>query len=423
MQKLLAAKILAGISLLLLVCGFTVPIVGFQGTLERIGQNRIDAIPSWVYPLWNFYQHNRYIGFGVPSEAEGDLAKMIEAGAQVGVPSLPVWRFSLEAPNYPKEAFPEGLPIFIHLDGLSGEVQEMNTINHYVGMAPMEHGAPIEKALAPYALMAVSFMLFLFVLYDRLWTLWLLLPGVLLPFIFLGIYGFWLYYFGHNLSMGAITIEPFMPVLMGKGKVAQFTTHAGPAAGFWVLLAISFLSIAAGWLKSRALANQKPGPIPRRSHIAAIVALLASVIVLAYVAKTQIQAQTWPMAFETLLKKPQPIPAQVPMAAPPESIERQQGAPKGDEEQKIGSLREKAGRIGALEVSAEYRKHCSSCHGLGGEGGIGPVLAGRGKEELQEKIKLFLKNEDPMHIAILEGMSQDQIDALAGEIAGFGSKE
>ena len=121
----------------------------------------------------------------------------------------PIWWVSLTAPNYPKDAFPDGIRIHFHFDGvyngckaaakgtrMANEiiekdlghdderynpitdakkdinkgaqgldcVHEMNTINHYVGMFPISTGAPVEKPLAKFffgffAVMLVAFML------------------------------------------------------------------------------------------------------------------------------------------------------------------------------------------------------------------------------------------------------------------------
>ncbi len=107
----------------------------------------------------------------------------------------PIWWVSLTAPNYPKDAFPDGIRIHFHFDvvkngcsavgastrmgsetmqadmGPDSErynpildakkdinkdaagldcVHEMNTINHYVGMFPIATGAPVEKPLAKF---------------------------------------------------------------------------------------------------------------------------------------------------------------------------------------------------------------------------------------------------------------------------------
>ena len=107
----------------------------------------------------------------------------------------PIWWVSLTAPNYPADAFPDGIRIHFHFDGVyngckaAGKgtrmaneiiqkdlahdderynpildaqknvdkgaegldcVHEMNTINHYVGMFPIATGAPVEKPLAKF---------------------------------------------------------------------------------------------------------------------------------------------------------------------------------------------------------------------------------------------------------------------------------
>jgi hypothetical protein len=120
----------------------------------------------------------------------------------------PIWWVSLTAPNYPKEVFPDGIKIHFHFDGVfngckaagagsrlgretmqsdMGEdserynpildknkdmnkdaqgldcVHEMNTINHYVGMYPIDTGSPVELRLSKFifgwfAVMLLGFM-------------------------------------------------------------------------------------------------------------------------------------------------------------------------------------------------------------------------------------------------------------------------
>lgn len=257
-NSLIKARVFALLALVILLLGFTIPIVGFHGTLERVEEGKIENIPSFVFPLWNLYTKGRYINSATPKEAVGDLRKMIEEGAEIGVASVPIWSVSLEAPNYPKEAFPEGIPVFFHFDGFSGEVHEMNTINHYIGMDPMERGGPYERVIAPYALVFLTFLFVLFLAYDKKWTIYLMLIPVILPFIFIGLYSYWLYWFGHNLhEWGMFEVKPFMPTVFGDGKVAQFTTHSYPTIGFWLLVVISVLSLLAMLSKRKALKSQR----------------------------------------------------------------------------------------------------------------------------------------------------------------------
>ena len=78
--------------------------------------------------------------------------------------SAPVWWVSLEAPDPPAESFPDGVRILFHFNGvfsgsrIAGQrrdrveealdwTDEMDTINHYVGMYPIASGGPLEVFL------------------------------------------------------------------------------------------------------------------------------------------------------------------------------------------------------------------------------------------------------------------------------------
>ena len=88
----------------------------------------------------------------------------------------PIWWVSLKAPNYPPEAFPDGIRIHFHFNGVfngcqkleSDEVQvdealncvhEMDTINHYVGMYPIASGGPVERVLSQFLVSFLAVML------------------------------------------------------------------------------------------------------------------------------------------------------------------------------------------------------------------------------------------------------------------------
>lgn len=87
----------------------------------------------------------------------------------------PIWWVSLTAPNYPAEAFPDGVRIHFHFNGVFNGcekvekaeiredealdcVHEMDTINHYVGMYPIAAGGVIERALSPFLVAMLGVM-------------------------------------------------------------------------------------------------------------------------------------------------------------------------------------------------------------------------------------------------------------------------
>jgi len=248
------SKIFASLALIILTLGFTFPMIAFHGTLNQIHEGKTEEISSLSKSVWNTYNQGRYKSVATPKEAHNNLEEMIKSASEIGVASLPIWAVSLEAPNYPKEAFPQGIPVFFHFDGFSGEVHEMNTINHYVGMDPMWVGGQFEREIGIYALLFLSLLMIYFIAYNKkIFTVAMLIP-VSLPVLFIADYSYWLYWFGHNLhDWGAFKIKPFMPTVFGDGKIAQFTTHSYPTIGFYLLVAISLLSLLAVLARNKAM--------------------------------------------------------------------------------------------------------------------------------------------------------------------------
>ncbi len=253
-SSLVKSKFFAFLALILLLYFFVIPAVFTHNVVELNEEDKANKISPITYQVWNFYQKGRYISPNTPKDAAGNLKKMIETDSELSVATAPIWYVALEAPNYPKESFPNGIPVYYHFDGFSGDVHEMNTINHFIGMDPMKRGAPYLRAIAPYALVFVALIFVYFILYNsKVLNLLMLIP-VLLPLIFIGFYSYWLYWFGHHMhDWGAFKIKPFMPTVFGDGKVAQFTTHSYPTTGFWVLVAISVLSLLAIVSRKKAL--------------------------------------------------------------------------------------------------------------------------------------------------------------------------
>jgi len=252
--SIIKARIFATLALIILIISFTFPMIAFHGVLNKVNEGKGDEVSSLSMKVWDFYNQGRYKSVTTDKEAHNNLAKMIETQGELGVASLPIWAVSLEAPNYPKEAFPEGIPVYFHFDGYSGEVHEMNTINHYVGMDPMWVGGHLEREIGIYALLALSLGMIYFILYNkRILNYFMLIPASL-PVLFIADYSYWLYWFGHNLhDWGAFKIKPFMPTVFGDGKIAQFTTHSYPTIGFYMIVAISLLSLLAFFAKQKAM--------------------------------------------------------------------------------------------------------------------------------------------------------------------------
>ena len=248
------AQIFALLALLILTFSFTFPMIAFNGALTQIDNQEGDKVSPFSAKVWNFYNKGRYKSISTPKEAHNNLEQMIESASEIGVASLPIWAVSLEAPNYPKEAFPEGIPVYFHFDGYSGEIHEMNTINHYVGMDPMWIGGIFEREIGIYALLLLSLGMVYFIAYNHKILNYVMLVPASLPLLFIADYSYWLYWFGHNLhDWGAFKIKPFMPTVFGDGKIAQFVTHSYPTIGFYMIVLIGLFSLLAFFAKQKAL--------------------------------------------------------------------------------------------------------------------------------------------------------------------------
>lgn len=159
--------------------------------------------------------------------------------------AFPYWQLTLHAPQYI-----EGLSITIFVDHVGGgndgqHVDEINGLNHYIGMRPLDEGGELERSLSIYAIPAMAILGALIALRRR-W-LWLLaLPAIAMPVIFtLDLY-YWLYTFGHELDPRAAlsgAIGEFTPTLLGEGRVAQFTTTSVYGVGFYMAVVASLLLI------------------------------------------------------------------------------------------------------------------------------------------------------------------------------------
>ena len=101
----------------------------------------------------------------------------------IAVYFVPIWWVALTAPNYPEAAFPDGVRINFHMNGvfngcslvvkdeISEEealdcVHEMDTINHYVGMYPIAAGGPIERGFSPFLITLLILMVIGFAISD-----------------------------------------------------------------------------------------------------------------------------------------------------------------------------------------------------------------------------------------------------------------
>ena len=152
----------------------------------------------------------------------------------LGISSLlPWWGLDLEAPQYP-----EGLAIIVHPSKLSGEIDILNNLNHYIGMEEIsEEGFP-ELQYIPFIIWGIVILTALTAIFGYKKLAYL----VCLLFVVggaLGMYDMyhWLNTFGTNLSPDApIKVDPFVPPVVGDNTLANFTTYSSFRSGFYFLV-------------------------------------------------------------------------------------------------------------------------------------------------------------------------------------------
>lgn len=165
---------------------------------------------------------------------------------------FPMWRITLIAAQYP-----EGVTMYIWINKLGGEtpstIQNINILNHYVGMKFIEEDSFPELTYFPYIVAAMSALAAGFGLINnrKLFLFWTILMCVL---AIAGIYDFylWEYAYGHDLSPTAPIKVPgasFQPPLIGSKKIINFVAKSYPHTGGYFAGFSIVLSIGAWYLK------------------------------------------------------------------------------------------------------------------------------------------------------------------------------
>lgn len=195
-------------------------------------------------------------------------AVMVFAGSR-----LPMWHLDMQAPQYPK-----GLTLTAYGDRMVGDLDEVNELNHYVGIGAINPEEVFELRLFPYAVVALVTALVLGAVLARTRVL----RGGLMLGVWAMAIGFpvdlqiWLYRTGHSLQADA-PIRPgdFTPKVIGTTQVLNFRNEAMLVEGFWLILGAAIVVsvgpavirfLVASWRNTGAVpSSQEPNVPGRRS--------------------------------------------------------------------------------------------------------------------------------------------------------------
>lgn len=153
---------------------------------------------------------------------------------------LPLWRMELVAPQYPA-----GLVMYAygdHFEGDSGtyydDVREINGLNHYIGMKPIEKVTEMDLFIPGVLATVAGIVGVSFVAWKRNWFRALAIAGAwFLPIFFVADLQYWLYTYGHTMdSEAALNTGDFTPKVFGTTKVWNFHSETSFAIGFYLML-------------------------------------------------------------------------------------------------------------------------------------------------------------------------------------------
>jgi len=187
---------------------------------------------------------------------------------------LPVWFIFLIAPQYP-----EGLTMNIWLNKITGQVDIINGLNHYIGM---KHIKPEMFPEFTYLVYVVAFFILLGLIVAITGKRKLLFAYLILTVVggvaaMVDFYS-WGYDYGHNLDPKAAIQVPglfYQPPLVGHKKLLNFDAYSYPDSGGWVVIicaAMFFLVWGYEWYKTRKTKTMVSSSIKRTISVTAVIA-------------------------------------------------------------------------------------------------------------------------------------------------------
>jgi copper chaperone NosL len=159
---------------------------------------------------------------------------------------VPLWRIDLFAPQYP-----EGLTMKIWLKTITGDIDIINGLNHYIGMRHISVEMFPEFSFMTYVVMFYILLGLLVAYSGKMAVLFWYLVFTGFGALF-SLYDFyrWGYEYGHNLDHTAAIKVPglsYQPPLIGHKRLLNFDAYSQPELGGWIII-IAASIMAAVWL-------------------------------------------------------------------------------------------------------------------------------------------------------------------------------
>lgn len=213
----------------------------------------------------------------------GVVGALAAAALVAAAYTLPLWRMTMKAPQYRN-----GLTLCAYGSSMTGDIRELNILNHYIGMPPLEMPA-LESAMFPYGIAALVVLCLLSPLhrYVRRAALATL---VAMPITILADLQWRLYTFGHSLDPHApIRLKPFTPPVVGRARMWNFETSSMISSGIVCLVAAALILFFTGRMGRRSRTRQAAPPA--RQSIAAAAAVILTLALPHDVSAEDLQAR------------------------------------------------------------------------------------------------------------------------------------
>jgi copper chaperone NosL len=182
------------------------------------------------------------------------------AGMLISVFFLPAWRIDLYAPQYP-----EGLLLNIWTNKITGDVDIINGLNHYIGMKPFSNESfPEFKFLNFVVYFFIGLGLVVAISGNKRILKWYLLLAVIGGIVAMVDFYRWGYEYGHDLDPKAAIQVPgfsYQPPVWGHKRLLNFDAYSFPDIAGWLVIAsttIFFLVYGFEWYKQKKIRISHP---------------------------------------------------------------------------------------------------------------------------------------------------------------------